>query len=384
MSSLNILDNGQSLNISTQDTTKLVLISTARMETALSKLIGTIADGLLLTSQVCGFDKHFFLSSVLNMNKAVDGFLINAIKLQMLLQLRIDYILRVFDTMPGIKAEDSHAAGIQATEHNPPCPVLPEHPTEAKGKCKYSEGDYKYSKGNYNYSEKDYNYSKEDYKYSLKGRGVGLVSAHCDPFYKGIAIIQAYINHIDKNSKDNFLCYSVHKGNTMWIFSAFPTSVKIKLFSGEKSKKAIVEGTGSIVYKERYRSDNVDTASFILTIRYEDNESKGSSFQIAIKPDKKPDFCHDSGEISLESPSLIIETAGGNSTNSYLGFNANEEFKLANDICAEAKKIQSVLEELKDKVGSKYTTSLEELINLLKRTGQIINQALIQEMNLGI
>ena len=355
MSSLNFSNINQSPGITALDLSKLVLISAARMETALSKLTTVLAEGLSFASEVSVFDKHF-LHGILKMNKAVEEFLINSIKLQMLLQSRIDYIFRFLDSMPGIKKEANHAAGTQTAEFNMPYTLFSEYPVKSNSDCKYS----------------------------LIGRAVGLVSNICDPFHNGIAIIQACINHIDKNTKDNFLCYSVHKGNAMRIFSAFASGVKIKFITEKEFNKAIVEGTGSIVHKERFKPDTMDTACFILTISYENNESKRSIFQFVIKPDKKPDLFHDSGEISIECPGLIIETAINKSITPFLGFIANEEFELANTVYAEAEKIQSVLEKLKENAESKYALPLEEFINISRNAGQTINKALKQEMNLGI
>jgi len=355
MSYISAQDIRQSQNTTVQDSIKLALISTAQLEAGLSKLICTIAEKILFTVKESGFDMHF-LYDVVNVNKALDQVLINAAKLQMLLQSRIEYALGVFDSIHEKKAATNSATSVQETEPNQQSYPLTKLPNGAKGECKYS----------------------------LRGRGVGSISNHCDPFHNGIGIIQTCIRHPFTNAKDDFLCYSVHKGKTMEIFSAFSSGLKIKCHMKKESKIATIEGTGSIVYKERFKPDTEDTGAFMLTIRYENNESGKSSFHFVIRPDNNTVLCHDSGEIILESPSLIIETTGRNeSTVSSLNSVANEELLLANTIHREAERIQSSLKKQGEKSDSKCLTPMEQLIELCRNAEQSIKQVLKQEMEMG-
>jgi len=355
MSYISVPDTRQPQNITVKDSIKLTLISTARLGAGLSKLIGAIAEKILFTVKESGFDRHF-LYDVVNINKALDQILVNTVKLQLLLQSRIEYAQSFFDSVHGIKAATSSATSVQ--------PIEPEQQSYPLPKSSFG--------------------TEEECKYSLKGRGVGFISNHFDPFHNGIGIIQTCICHPFTNTKDNFLCYSVHKGNAMEIFSAFSSDLKIKCHTKKESRIATIEGTGSIVYKERFKPDTEDTAAFILTIRYENNKCGKNSFQFVIKPDNRTALCHDSGEIILESPSLIIETIGRNeSTASFLNSVANEELLLANAMHMEAEKIQSSSEEPGEKAESKRLTTMEELVELCRNAEHAIKQVLKQEMEMG-
>lgn len=294
--------------ITSFDSFSLLLISAAHMGTALSRLADTEAKKLLFFAKVCGSSRSGF-QDMLDINSSVDAILKNMIQLQIILGFKLATILQV--------ARNISCTSVENNLIN----------------C-------------------------------LKGRGSGLVTNQCDPFYCGTAIIQAcvydknqnqadihdrgqaYISNKNTNSKNNFLYYSVHNKTSILFISLLSDILKMECCDDGDSKTAEIKGIGRITYKELYKPDVIDIGSFAMTAWYSDRGHMVDKLQVMIKARSNPRYNHNSGQIILNSSGLAVDTFStfrNHSIDSLLSSIASEELKLADTLDAETRKVQSVL-----------------------------------------
>lgn len=143
-------------------------------------------------------------------------------------------------------------------------------------------------------------------KCHLEGNGIGSTTNLQDAFYNGISVVQTYININCKGSKDNFLYYSVQKGNAMKSFTALSKGMTGKYHITGDVKMAVFQGRGFVIQKEFNDLEVTDACNFVMTVWYERKDSCLNSFEISISADNCNELSHNSGKVETGKHSLVI------------------------------------------------------------------------------
>ncbi|MDF2685906.1 MAG: hypothetical protein K0S55_1087 [Clostridia bacterium] len=288
----------------------LLLTSVANIEICLSKLIDTEAAVLRILTSVEN-DSRLTVSDINDFNKSVQRILKKLCMLQMLFQLKLEYInmLICINSKSAKKTEYSMTSkssmiSKSSDSDNLVSTVPVSCKADVKNTITVSKNLAEKAKLKLTELVDPFNTVKV-LKYCLKGRGHGQILKRSDPFYDGTAIIQLFFN--DDCSKDNFLCYTAMKDIRMMNFTAYPESLitTSEVICGCKRIK--IEGIGAIIMKERFKPDKKDMGSFELTIFFDTSESKKIFFQMAIKATKNVEFNQMSGKIDAECSNLQIK-----------------------------------------------------------------------------
>lgn len=141
--------------------------------------------------------------------------------------------------------------------------------------------------------------------YIFKGRGQGTVTNLKDPYINGLAIFQAYISGADFEHKKLFLSYSVMKGTKMLILLSSPENVKAEFILDSEHKAVRVEGTGTVIIKERSKPDITEKGSYTFNVRT--NCDGQMTFETEIKSITDKLFIHQSGTIKSKASGIVIE-----------------------------------------------------------------------------
>jgi hypothetical protein len=273
------------------DVIKLCILSTADLEKSFSKLINEQAAEIRLISEY----NKLSIQQMTALNNAVKRNIKNIARIHILLLGKLEVITKAvsFDSDKSIGSEPASMYPVSQTAEKRIAKTS--FPIGSPHKTTYSPKFVKYIKG------RNQALARKHRLYSLKGRGQGVVSNRCDPFYGGIAIVQAGISNscFNKNEKE-FLCYSVIKGIKMQIFIAYPESLKLEYHETANETVLKIVGTGSVLFKERTKPDRCDEGSFVLTICHLESESENNSFEMIIAVKHNNDFNHSTGKMNGE------------------------------------------------------------------------------------
>ena len=247
MSMLNIPDIKPDINITLEDSVNLLLTSIAEEEISLSKLMNAEKDKILYI-----LDKYknnaADVGDILAVNSSVDKTIIDLIKMQMLLQFKLE---NVKELMPPDK----------------PCP--PCCPTD--GGCRKS-------------------------RCLLTGKDRGEVSNQPDEFYCGRAILDAFVS--SDNYKDNVICYYVRGECDSLLLEAYANNIKIECPHNLKCGKVKICG-GARLARISGCKKTVANANFELCVW--NNKTGENGFQMIIKSCENHAIIHNSGFVETET-----------------------------------------------------------------------------------
>lgn len=277
MSFPNIPDINPHINIKFEDAINLLLTSIAMEEVSLSKLMDAETNKILCVlnncmhadcckHNDCRHDDCNHNDSVLNdaigINKSVDGTIKDMIKLQMLLQFKLDSIKEI---LPCTSSTTTTSTSTSTTT------------TCTTSTCSTT--------------------TKIGCNCCLSGNGKGCVPNCCDAFNNCKAVLYAFVYSRD-NVKNRTIRYTVGNDDISLRMHASKYNVKIQR-PDQCANKLVIYGKGSA---EKHLQCNPDISSgveFILTVckKVPDN----LEYRMEIKSKACPELNHDSGFVQVKS-----------------------------------------------------------------------------------
>jgi len=285
MSFPNIPDINPYINLKLEDSINLLLISIALEEISLSKLMDAETDKILFVLDECS-QKDSALQDAIAVNKSVDNTLKNMIKLQMLLQFKLENVTELLptttttsttttstttSTTTTTRTTTTKSTSTTTTTHTTTC-TTSTCSTTTKDKCDCGCG--------------------------LIGKGMGCISNQSDRFYSRPAVLQAFVFSYDYNNRS--LRYSVYDDVDILCMVATPGSIIIEC--PLNTDNLIIRGKGRIENKSKCNTNIVGTVSFVLKVRYKTLGKNG--FHIIITSKDKLALNHDSGFVQTKNMNL--------------------------------------------------------------------------------
>lgn len=271
MSFPNIPDITPEISVTFEDAVNLLLTSIAMEEVSLSKLMDAETQKVLCIIHDCK-DKDSVLHDAIKINKSVDDTLKDMIKLQMLLQFKLENVKEILpltsSTTTTSTSTSTTTTSTKTTTHTTTCTTTTCSTTTRDCCC------------------------------SLTGTGKGCISNCCDEFHGHLAVLYAFVYCCDL--KNRTIRYSVESGDSNLTLFASGLSITIKC-PAHNANQVLICGKGRVKKQSRCHPECSGTANFMLTIC---NQADGShSFRMEIESETNPDFNHDSGLIHTK-PSI--------------------------------------------------------------------------------
>lgn len=289
MSFPNITDINSLINIKKADSISLLLSSIALEEKSLSDLIDAEVRKIRsVADRICV--KHN-AGEIISINRSVDQTLKNIIKLQMMLQFKLDKLHEIF--LLAAAAEDGGAitgatANDGTAEATSSSCCAAEAANNAAASFVKMQSVFACKKGKF--------ISHADVK--------GCVLNPNDSYYRGTACVSFSISSgTGFGFKAGYLYYKANNGYNAETFKASPDSIKIE--SVKRPNRIKLSGHGAIIKDTGTQIIN-DNGRFELTLWRKFMTKK---FQMVIAADNKPVLNHDSGE--------VIVKRGNDNENSY-------------------------------------------------------------------
>jgi hypothetical protein len=279
MSFPGIPDINPEINITREDAINLLLISIALEEISLADLIDAE------TKKVnCVVDKCHCCSTqeIKDINHSVNQTLKDIIKLQMLLQFKLENVMEITSCSTTTTCTSTTTT------------------TTATKTCSTSSSTTTKSTTSTTSTT-----TRKKCLCSLNGKGYGSICNRCDPFDGGMAVLLASICNKCEN-KENLLSYCVYMEDITLSFNAFPESFIIECPKPCGPKKIIIKGIGLIVKKEICEPDISDIGGFVLTVCDVDSDYEAERFEMIISADSKEELNHNSGIINTLDTKLMI------------------------------------------------------------------------------
>ena len=241
MSFPNIPDINPYINITLEDAVNLLLTSIALEEVSLSKLMDAETCKILCVLNDCKH-KDCVLHDAIEINKSVDNTIQNMIKLQMLLQFKLEKVKDIIPTTSSC-----------STTTKKPC------------RC------------------------------CLTGKGKGSVTNLCDEFNGQTAVLKAFVSCSD--IKNRSIRYSVGKDDICLDFYASEYNIKIEC-PYHNPYKIILYGKGRVEKKSSCDDVITDMAKFKLTVcNIKVNQLE---FKMEITAATKTELNHNSGIVQVK------------------------------------------------------------------------------------
>lgn len=293
MSFPNIPDITPDISITFEDAINLLLVSIALEEISLSKLIDAEKDKILFVLDECK-QKDSALHDAIAINKSVDGTIKNMIKLQMLLQFKLENVTELISTTTTTSTTTTSTTTTTTSTRTTTTKSTSTTTTHTTTHTTTSTT-----------STCSTTTKKEccECGCSVIGKGRGCVTNKRDKFHCEIATFQAFIFSCDFNNRS--LRYSVQNDVDSLNFSAF-ANIKIECQDCEHPDKIVIQGKGQIKKKLKCKPDIVGIANFTLTIW---NKVLGKSeFKMEIISETKPELNHNSGVVEFKNSNLKVES----------------------------------------------------------------------------
>ena len=279
MSFPNIPDINPYINITFDDAINLLLTSIAMEEISLSKLMDAETNKILYVLDRCKHVdcKHYgskqndtMLKDALEINKSVDNTLKDMIKLQMLLQFKLDNIKEFLpctsSTTTTSTSTSTTTTCTKTTTHTTTCTTSTCSTTTKKECCA-----------------------------SLSGIGKGCVINPCDEFYNHIAALYAFI--FSSDIKNRTIGYSV--GSDVFNLHMRSTGYNVKIQHPiQCTDKLVVYGKGYAEKHVKCKPDISGNVDFVLTVCKK--AANNLEFRMEIKSETNPKLNHDSGFVLVK------------------------------------------------------------------------------------
>ena len=272
MSFPNIPDINPDIDITLEDSINLLLMSVALEEISLSELISAETKKLESVLKQ-GKNKNIPFESILEINKSIDNTLKNIIKLQMLLQFKLDNVKELIPsttTTTTTTTSTTTTTTCSKTTTTKPTSTTSTHTTTCTTTtCSTT--------------------TKIFCGCGIIGEAVGCIPNPCDRFYGQMATVKLYAFNDD--SINNSVCYYIGKKQESYRMDASGNRVIIKY---PHSSTIVLSGKGLIRTKAKCKSV-LFNCGFNLTIWLEPNQT--SAFRMEIICPDQPKLNHDSGII---------------------------------------------------------------------------------------
>lgn len=286
MSFPNIPDITPDISITFDDAINLLLISIALEEISLSKLMDAEKDKILFVLDECKH-KDSALQDAIAINKSVDSTIKDMIKLQMLLQFKLENVTELITTTTSTTTTSTTTT--TTTTRTTTTKTTSTTTTTHTTTCTTSTCSTT---------------TKKECGCSVIGRGRGCISNKCDEFYREIATFQVFIFECDYNNRS--LRYSVQNDDNCLKFSASAYNIEIECPTCNSPDKIVLHGKGHMRKKLKSQPDIAGNANFILTIW---NKMLGKKeFKMVIISDNKPELNHNSGVVEFKNSDLKVES----------------------------------------------------------------------------
>ncbi len=251
MSMPNIPDITPDIDVSFEDAVNLLLTSIAMEEISLSKLMDAESEKIkyVTKKQGCG---RCHDDDLLSVNESVNSTIINMIKLQMLLQFKLEKVEKMLPPQP------------PSPPPAPPCPP-------PQGGC------------------------------CVVGRACGCTCCSCD----GLSCLEAMLSLcIFQSSKrnDNFLCYTAKDSDSSITMKAYKHSLCVQPFCQGELSGMTITGSGEAVRPNRCGQNMTGRVDFCITIW---DGAFRTGFQ-AILHSCEPLLNHDSGFVAVTEDKFKI------------------------------------------------------------------------------
>lgn len=340
MSFPTVPDINPNINIKQEDAIVLLLISIALEEISLSDLINAEAKKINFVVGECGCNESS-IQDLKDINRSVNRTLQDIIKLQMLLQFKLENVIDIVSLTTSTSTSTTTTTSTSTTTTSTSTTASSTSTTTSSSttttsststtttststtatststtttsstttKTSTSTTTMTTTKTMTTTSTTSTSSSttkhKCDCECSLNGRGLGLVFNPDDEFFGGTAILQACVCVLCGCIKDSLLCYSVKKGTILDTLTAFPESLIIECPSDQNPDRIVIKGIGTFVRIERPNNDISYVAGFELIVLDNGAWEVPASFHMIITVNGKPEFNHDSGLINAKSSNLKI------------------------------------------------------------------------------
>ena len=256
MSFPNIPDITPEISITFEDSINLLLSSIALEEISLSKLMDAEKDKILYVLKECKH-KDSALKDAIDINKSVDDTMKTLIKMQMLLQFKLENVIEILPC----------TTTMSTTTHTT---------TSTTSTCSTT--------------------TRKECGCSIIGKGKGCVSNECDEFYCQMAEIQAFAFSCD--SKNRFIRYTVKNKENFLCMTASSYNIKIDCSSGCLDK-IVIYGKGHMEKKSDCHAPMVGTVNFVMKVWRKERDEM--ALQREIMSGNKPELNHNSGLINLKN-----------------------------------------------------------------------------------
>ncbi len=240
----NIPDITPDINITLKDAVNLLLTSIAMEEISLSKLMDAETDKIKYVIEKCGCHKCC-ASDLLAINESVNATVSNMIKLQTLLQLKLESTTK----------------------------LLPKEPPKPRERC-----------------------------CGLVGKGRGIIRCQCDDFSGAEAVLNAFVfsnEHKKEGSLTYSASYSTEKHKQSLHLCAYPKSLRVQCPDECEQTGIVVTGKAkavrTFVCDEPVKGD----VDFYVTVWDSPPERRG--FHMLVASDCVKALNHDSGYVSTKN-----------------------------------------------------------------------------------
>lgn len=269
MSFPNIPDINPDISVTFEDAINLLLTSIAMEEVSLSKLMDAETQKVLCIIKDSNHDS--ILSDAIKINKSVDDTLKDMIKLQMLLQFKLDNVKEILPTSSSTTTTTSSTSttstSSKTTTHTTTCTTTTCSTTTRDCVC-----------------------------CSLTGTGKGCVSNVHDEFYGDTAVLYSFIYCCDL--KNRTIRYSVGNNDQSLSFLATGQNIMIQCPT-HCSDQVVVWGKGHVKKNDGCHCNHSGPANFTLSIAKKTN--KKLMFKMEIHSDTNPTLNHNSGFIQTKT-----------------------------------------------------------------------------------
>jgi len=263
MSFPNIPDINPEINLTCEDSINLLLTSIALEEISLSKLLDAEKDKVIFVIDECKHNKST-IKDVLEINKSVDQTIKDIIKLQMLLQFKLE---NVGDLLPCSTSTSSTSTTTTTT-------TTTHTTTSTTSTCSTT--------------------TRRECGCSLIGKIKGQITNKCDEFYNQTAVIQLFVFSCDK--KNSSLQYTLQNCDYTISMRASEQNINTECPSC-CNDKTVIYGKGTIVSSRcPHLRELIDFKLLIF------KKSNGLlEFKMEIKSADNCKFNHDSGYVPFRN-----------------------------------------------------------------------------------
>lgn len=310
MSFPTIPDITPDINIKREDAINLLLISIALEEMSMADLID--AEVKKICSVVKNDENKYNANDLKEINRSVDQTLKDIIKLQMLLQFKLENVQEIPCSCTTTSSTSSTTTTTTTTTTSTStttttttitATTTSTSTTTTTTKTTTTMTTTTTTTTKSTTSTSTTTTAKKKCKCYMIGTAQGCVSKKCDAFFGGTACVKTSICSSCYGKWNNLLSYCTRKDDVSEKIKAFPCDLKIECHSIKNPYAIKINGKCSIVREICSQKDISDTGSFELTIW---DTFWANSFRMVITADNKPILDHDSGKVTINGFGPII------------------------------------------------------------------------------